>query len=44
MSKTDILDLAGVACLALFAYAIWPAACLFVMGAAALLISRGSVK
>lgn len=36
---TDALDLAGVACLALFAFAIWPPACLLVMGVAALAIS-----
>lgn len=39
MAKTDVLDLLGVCCVALFAYAIWPAACLLVMGAAALLMS-----
>ena len=44
VSKTDLLDLLGVACVALFAYAVWPAACLFVVGVAALLISRGSVR
>lgn len=36
MSLSDWLDLLGVGCLALFAYAIWPPACLFVVGAAAL--------
>lgn len=39
VAKTDVLDLLGVCCVALFAYAIWPAACLLVMGAAALLMS-----
>jgi hypothetical protein len=36
---TTYLDLLGVACLALFAFAIWPPACLLVMGVAALLMS-----
>jgi hypothetical protein len=36
---TTYLDLLGVACLALFAFAIWPPACLLVVGAAALLMS-----
>lgn len=36
---TTYLDLLGVCCLALFAFAIWPPACLLVMGAAALLFS-----
>lgn len=39
MSKTDALDLLGVCCIALFAFAIWPPACLLVMGVAALLMS-----
>lgn len=33
------LEVLGVLLLALFAFAIWPPACLFVMGVAALLIS-----
>lgn len=37
--KTTALDLLGVACLALFAFAIWPAASLLVVGVAALAIS-----
>ena len=44
MSKTDALDLLGVCCLALFAFAVWPPACLFVMGAAALLMSRSATR
>ncbi|MGH8430473.1 MAG: hypothetical protein ACREUF_08730 [Solimonas sp.] len=39
MSRSDVLDLLGVCCLAVFAYAIWPAAALLVFGAAALLMS-----
>lgn len=41
---TTYLDLLGVCCLALFAFAIWPAASLLVVGTAALLISRSSVR
>lgn len=37
--KTTLLEVAGVACLALFAFAIWPPACLLVMGAALFLAS-----
>lgn len=37
---TTYLDLLGVCCLALFAFAVWPAAALLVFGVAALLISR----
>lgn len=36
---TTYLDLAGLLMLALFAFAIWPPACLLVMGAGALLMS-----
>ena len=36
MTRSDWLDLLGVCCLALFAFAIWPAASLLVVGAAAL--------
>lgn len=36
---TTILDLLGVACFALFAFAIWPPACLLVLGVAAMWIS-----
>jgi len=39
MSKTDALDLLGVSCLALLAFAIWPPASLGVLGATALLAS-----
>lgn len=41
---TTYLDLMGVSCLALFAYAIWPPAVLFAVGVAALLISRSLVR
>lgn len=44
MSKTDALDLAGVCLLALFAFALWPPACLLVVGVAALMISRGASR
>lgn len=37
--KTVALDLLGVACLALFAYALYAPACLLVMGVAALAVS-----
>lgn len=37
--KTTVLDLLGVACLALFAYSIWAPACLLIVGVAALLMS-----
>jgi len=33
------LDILGVACLAVFAFAIWPPASLLVVGVAALLVS-----
>lgn len=36
---TTYLDLLGVACVAFFAFAVWPPACLLVVGVAALLIS-----
>jgi hypothetical protein len=39
VSFTDVLDLLGVACVALFAFAVWPPAALLVVGVAALLIS-----
>lgn len=37
--KTTILEVLGLFCLAMFAFAVWPPACLLVMGTAALLIS-----
>ncbi|GGO86640.1 hypothetical protein GCM10011584_09440 [Nocardioides phosphati] len=40
MSKTDVLDLAGLCLLALFGFAIWPPLCLAVFGAGMLLASR----
>lgn len=39
MSKTTALDLLGTVCLALFAFAIWPPACLLVVGVVALAMS-----
>lgn len=39
MKPTDLLDLAGIACLAVFAWFVWPPAALLVVGLAALLIS-----
>ena len=36
---TDLLDLLGVTCLAVFAFFVYPPAALLVVGAAALLIS-----
>jgi hypothetical protein len=39
VSVTDILDLFGIVCLVLFAFAIWPPAALAVLGLAALLMS-----
>ena len=36
VTRSDYLDLFGVCCMALFAYAVWPAAALLVVGAAAL--------
>lgn len=36
---TTVLDLLGVACIAAFAFFLWPPACLLVLGAAALLMS-----
>lgn len=39
MKLTDFFDVLGVLCLALFAYALYPAACLAVLGVAALLMS-----
>ena len=41
---TTWLDLLGVSCLALFAFAIWPPACLLVVGVAALFISWKAAK
>lgn len=41
---TTILDVAGTVCLALFAFFIWPPACLLVTGVAALLISWQSER
>jgi hypothetical protein len=37
---TTILDLIGIACLAAFAFFVWPPACLGVIGLAALAVSR----
>lgn len=37
---TTALDLLGVACLAVFAWFIWPPLVLLVVGVAALLVSR----
>lgn len=36
---TTVLDILGVACVAAFAFFIWPPACLGVIGVSALLIS-----
>jgi hypothetical protein len=36
---TTVLDLLGVACLAAFAFFVWPPACFLVLGVAALLMS-----
>ena len=36
---TTVLDLLGASCLAVFAFFVWPPACLLVVGVAALLIS-----
>ena len=36
---TTVLDLLGVACVAAFAFFLWPPACLLVLGVAALLMS-----
>lgn len=41
---TDYLDILGVFLLALFAFAVWPPACLLVMGVAALLISWSTTR
>ena len=38
------LELLGVACLAAFAFFVWPPACLAVIGASALLISWRASK
>ena len=38
------LDILGVVSLAAFAFAVWPPACLLVVGVAALLISWGASK
>jgi hypothetical protein len=37
---TTLLDLLGVACIAAFAFFVWPPACLAVIGLAALAVSR----
>jgi hypothetical protein len=37
--RSTVLDLVGVLCLALFAYAIWPPACLLPVGVAALVMA-----
>ena len=36
MKLSDLLDVLGVSCLAVFAFAVWPPACLLVVGVAAL--------
>ena len=36
---TTVLDILGVACVAAFAFFVWPPACLLVIGAAAFLMS-----
>ncbi len=36
---TTFLELFGVACLAVFAFCLWPPACLLVVGVAAILVS-----
>lgn len=36
VKKTTALDLLGTVCLAIFAFAIWPPACLLVIGVSAL--------
>ena len=36
---TTFLDLLGIACLAAFAFFVWPPACLIVIGVAALAMS-----
>lgn len=36
---TTVLDLLGASCLAVFAFFVWPPACLLVVGVSALLIS-----
>lgn len=36
---TTLLDLLGVACVAAFAFFVWPPACLIVIGAACLYVS-----
>ena len=41
---TTYLDLLGVCCLALFAFSVWPPACLLVMGVAALVMSYLTVR
>jgi hypothetical protein len=41
---TTYLDLLGVCCLVLFAFAAWPPACLLVVGVTVLLISRRRVR
>lgn len=38
---TTLLELAGIACLAVFALLAWPPAALLVVGVALILISRG---
>lgn len=40
MTRTDAFDLLGAACLALFAFAIWPPLTLLVVGVATLVASR----
>lgn len=41
---TTILELAGIACLSVFAYTVWPAAALLVVGLSLILISHGKVR
>lgn len=36
---TTVLDILGAACVAAFAFFVWPPACLLVIGVAALLMS-----
>lgn len=40
MKRTTVLELAGVAALSAFAWAVWPPLSLLVLGLAALLASR----
>ena len=42
MTKADVFDLLGVCLLAVFAFAVWPALSLLVVGLAALAAGRAS--